>query len=84
MLKNRMEQKGEKATIGEQVLELYNEFGMPIQEIAEVLGKSRNNIDAQISALRKAGKIGKKEAPETEAELQEDKPVAAVAVQPIQ
>ena len=40
----------------DQVLELYN-FGISTQDIADVLGKTRNSIDIHLTTLRKEGKI---------------------------
>lgn len=47
-----------KITLKEQVLALYN-FGIQTQDIADVLGKTRNSIDLHLTALRKEGKIVK-------------------------
>lgn len=37
-------------------MELYK-FGVSTQDIADLLGKTRNSIDIQLTALRKEGKI---------------------------
>ena len=47
-----------KITLKEQVLALYN-FGIQTQDIADVLGKTRNSIDLHLTALRKERKIVK-------------------------
>ena len=57
MLKQQETQN--KTTLRDQVLELYN-FGIGTQDIADILGKTRNSIDIHLTALRKDGKIASK------------------------
>ena len=60
MLKNQENQSENKTTLKEQVLELYT-FGIQTQDIADILGKTRNSIDIHLTTLRKEGKITQKQ-----------------------
>jgi predicted ArsR family transcriptional regulator len=51
-----LKRKENEINLKEPVFILYS-HGLPIQDIADILGKPRNSIDKQLTALRKEGKV---------------------------
>jgi DNA-binding CsgD family transcriptional regulator len=70
MLKNQQQESKQPIAIKDQVLDLYS-FGISTQEIADILGKTRNSIDIHLTTLRKEGKLSKKNQAELTNENEE-------------